>query len=183
MYGYIYMILNKVNGKTYIGQRKSTKFCYDDKYMGSGKKLASAKKHYGIENFEKLLIQYVETKEEANEQEIFWIAHYRERGMAQYNIADGGHTGPGLGHKVSEEARKKISEAHKGKGHTQTKETREKISKSLKGRPAQNKGIPRSEETKQKIREKIKVIKHQKKLGKSYLSQIKVCIKECIGIL
>lgn len=39
MYGYIYMIMNKINGKTYVGQRKSTKLYYDDKYMGSGKYL------------------------------------------------------------------------------------------------------------------------------------------------
>lgn len=97
MYGYIYMIVNKVNGKTYVGQRKSTKLCYDDKYMGSGKYLKSSQKHYGIENFEKLLVQYVETKEEANKQEIFWIAHYRARGMAQYNISNGGDGGATLG--------------------------------------------------------------------------------------
>ena len=41
---YIYLIVNKVNGKTYVGQRKSFKEWYEDKYMGSGKLLAKAKK-------------------------------------------------------------------------------------------------------------------------------------------
>lgn len=150
MYGYIYMIVNKVNGKKYIGQRKSTKYCYDDKYyMGSGKRLASAKKHYGIENFEKLLVQYVETKEEANKQEIFWIAHYDTTNPEKgYNLSLGGDGGRLLGHIVSEETRKKIGEANskkmkghipwnKGKklpSHLVSDETRKKLSEANKGR-------------------------------------------------
>ncbi len=47
----IYMIINKVNGKTYIGQHKSNS--WQDKYMGSGHYLARAKKKYGIEKYQK----------------------------------------------------------------------------------------------------------------------------------
>lgn len=36
---YIYLIVNKVNGKTYVGQHKSSKEWYDDNYMGSGKRV------------------------------------------------------------------------------------------------------------------------------------------------
>lgn len=65
----------------------------------------------------------------------------------------------------SAEARRHMSEAHKGKssgakgkvawnrGISPSKETREKASRSHKGHPAWNKGIPRSEETKRKISE------------------------------
>lgn len=60
---YIYLIVNKVNGKTYVGQRESSKQWYEDKYMGSGKLLRLAKQKYGIENFEKFLIQYCYSKE------------------------------------------------------------------------------------------------------------------------
>lgn len=97
MYGYIYMIVNKINGKTYIGQRKFNGEWYEDKYMGSGKRLKCTKKHYGIENFEKFLVQYVKTKEEADKQEKFWISEYRKRGKAEYNIANGGEGGCVLG--------------------------------------------------------------------------------------
>ena len=58
----VYQVTNKVNGKIYIG-------CHitkdpDDKYMGSGKRLAYAKKKYGIENFEKVILSSHDTVEE-----------------------------------------------------------------------------------------------------------------------
>lgn len=73
MYGYIYLIVNKVNGKTYVGQKKFVRNLTwnKDKYMGSGKLLAKAKAKYGIENFEKFLIQYVASLEDANKQALF----------------------------------------------------------------------------------------------------------------
>lgn len=78
---YIYRITNKVNGKTYIGQHKYKKL--NDSYMGSGVYLKAAKKKYGIENFEKFLIQYCYSKEETDKAERFWIAEYRRRGKAE----------------------------------------------------------------------------------------------------
>lgn len=72
------------------------------------------------------------------------------------------------GKAVSEEKRKRISESLKGnvpwnkgktgcqvawnKGTEHTEETKDKISKANKGKTPWNKGVPRSEETKQKIR-------------------------------
>lgn len=50
MYGYIYLILNKVNGKTYIGQHKSSKEWFEDNYMGSGKNIRRAQNHKGKNN-------------------------------------------------------------------------------------------------------------------------------------
>lgn len=162
MYGYIYMIVNKINGKTYIGQRKFNGEWYKDKYMGSGKKLASAKKHYGIESFEKFLVQYVPTKDEASKQEIFWISEYRKRGKAEYNIANGGDGGGVPGHIVSETARKKIGEAN---------------SKRMKGNIPWNKGkkLPShivSEETKKKISEALKG-KHPSEEARKKMSEVK----------
>ena len=135
---YIYLIINKVNGKTYIGQHKSSKEWYEDKYMGSGKLLKKAKIKYGIENFEKFLIQYCSTKDETNKSERFWIAEYRRRCKAEYNIADGGQGGNVKGNSVSEETKRKISESLKGnqrhKGHHHTDETKRMISESKKGK-------------------------------------------------
>lgn len=151
---YIYLIVNKVNGKTYVGQRKSSKQCYLDSYMGSGKHLKAAKAKYGIENFEKFLIQYCYSKEETDKAERFWIAEYRRRGKAEYNIADGGQGYSNKGRHCSEEHRKKISESLKGKpsgnkGKHISEEARKKISES-------NKGKHRSEESRKKISESMK---------------------------
>lgn len=162
---YIYLILNKVNGKTYVGQRKSSKEWYEDKYMGSGTLLKKAKQKYGIENFEKFFIQYCYSKEEVNEAERFWIAEYRSRGKAEYNLANGGDGGNGeanKGKKRSDETRRKLSEAHKG--NRPSEETRQKMSETRKGKK-------HSEEWAKKISEAHKGRKlseeHRRKLSEA----------------
>ena len=174
---YIYLIVNKVNGKTYVGQRKSSKECYKDKYMGSGKLLKKAKNKYGIENFEKFLIQYCYSKEETDKAEKFWINEYRSRGKAEYNIADGGQGGGFKGRHHSEESKIKLSEslkeafksdvvkqklskAHKGKCFSD--EHKRNLSESLKGKnkgkhhKGANLGKHLSEEAKRKISDSMK---------------------------
>lgn len=158
---YIYLIVNKVNGKTYVGQRKSSKEWYEDSYMGSGKLLGKAKQKYGIENFEKFLIQYCYSKEETDKAERFWIAEYRRRGKAEYNIADGGQSCM-AGRHHTEETKRKMSEAHKGqyvseetrrklsecrKGRHLTDEAKRKVSEANRGRVAWNKGKHYCKET------------------------------------
>lgn len=171
MYGYIYMIVNKVNGKTYVGQHKSMNFCYQDNYIGSGKNIKRAFKKYGIENFEKLLVQYVETKEEADKQEIFWIAHYKEKGMAQYNITNGGEGVVGLKH--SEESRRKMSKSQKEYYLSLTEEERKIKCGNRKGKIPWNKGIKEnlSEETRKKMSEAKKGHKvseeHKRKMSEA----------------
>ena len=147
---YIYLIVNKVNGNTYVGQRKSSKEWYEDKYMGSGKLLKKAKQKYCIENFEKFLIQYCYSKEETNKAERFWIAEYRSRGKAEYNIADGGQGGHIVA--ITDETRRKLSEA----ARNISEETRRKLSEAKKGKPTWNKGKCHSEETKRKISDAMK---------------------------
>ena len=130
MYGYIYLTINKINHKTYVGQKMLKNKNWDkDGYLGSGKHLKCAIKKYGRENFEKFLIQFCYSKEELDKQEIFWIAEYKKRGLAQYNIAYGGQ---GVHGKLSEEVRCKMSESHKGICHSE--EARCKISEAHKGK-------------------------------------------------
>ena len=55
MYGYIYLIVNKLDGRTYVGKRKfrsSNQKWNTDGYMGSGCHLKNSQAKYGIENFE-----------------------------------------------------------------------------------------------------------------------------------
>jgi len=66
------------------------------------------------------------------------------------------------GKTFSEERNKKISESSKGRAKTE--EHKKNLSEAKKGKPTWNKGIPRTEETKQKIKEtklKNKLAKQQ----------------------
>lgn len=128
MYGYIYLIVNKVNGKTYVGKKRLyKKDWYNDNYMGSGTHLRPAQKKYGIENFEKFLICYTSSEKDACEKEIFWISEYKRKGKAEYNIAKGGEGGCGL---HSEETKRKISIANTGKVFSD--ERKRHLSESIK---------------------------------------------------
>lgn len=155
MYGYIYLMLNKVNGKTYVGKHESSKEWFEDKYPGSGILLKPAQKKYGIENFEKFLIQYCYDKDSLNTAEEFWIAEYKRRGKAEYNIAKGGEGG-----NLGEEVCKRISEALKE--HSVSEETRKKISESNKGKHGYWKGKHLSEEHKRRIGEAERGNQHMK---------------------
>ena len=142
--GYIYLIVNKLNGKTYVGQKRLyTKEWNNDNYFGSGKHLKCAQKKYGIENFEKFLIQYCKSIDELNQQEAFWIEHYRKLGKAEYNICNGGTfgyihkkgDGPNKGKHHSEETKMKMRLAHIGKcPYIHTPEINEKIGASCRGK-------------------------------------------------
>ena len=147
---YIYRITNKINGKTYIGQHKYRSL--NDNYMGSGKLIRRAKKKYGIENFEKeILYSRIQYKTTADDVERFAIAKERALGKAEYNIADGGG-GCGC---LSEEHKKKLSEAAKGKKKLQrSDEHKRRLSESHKGQVAWNKGKKMSDEQKKKLRKK-----------------------------
>ena len=160
---YIYRITNLINGKTYIGQHKYKKL--DDDYMGSGVLIKRAIKKHGIENFKKeILYSRIQYKETADDMERFAIAKERAIEKAEYNLADGGQGGATP---LSEEAKRKISEAHKGKPHSE--EHKRKISESEKGRKF-------SEEHKRKISEALK--KKANNTGKHLSEEIKRKISE-----
>lgn len=119
---YIYRILNKVNNKSYIGQSVCNKTRWASHKSaanrikdGSSKMgdhgiqivhLAIAK--YGAENFSFKVIEEVNTLDEANEREKYWIAVY-DSFCNGYNCNEGGSNA-----KLSKDTKKKISEAMKG---------------------------------------------------------------------
>lgn len=144
MYGYIYLIVNNINGKTYIGKKRLyEKTWNNDTYMGSGFYIKRAQKKYGIENFEKFLICYTTSEKDACEKEIFWIAHYRSLGKAEYNISNGGNGGF-----LNEELNKKRSKTLKGRHLSD--EHKNKISKAHQGKTSGMKGKHQSDEAKRK---------------------------------
>ena len=90
MYGYVYLTTNSVNGKIYVGQKKSSVFL-GNKYLGSGVRLKSAIKSYGKEAFIVEMIDIAEDQEQLNEKEIYWIEYYNSTNLEiGYNISFGG---------------------------------------------------------------------------------------------
>lgn len=118
MYGYIYMTTNLIDGRQYIGQKKSSKFLHE-KYLGSGKILKQAIESYGKENFKVEMLCECESKEELDEMEIYYIKfYYAQSNPHYYNICKGGQAGPGgprfKGHKHTDETKQKMSENRSG---------------------------------------------------------------------
>lgn len=59
-YGFIYEWTNMLNGKKYIGSHAGTT---EDGYIGSGKVFQWAIKKYGIQNFTRTILEYVEVED------------------------------------------------------------------------------------------------------------------------
>ena len=158
MFGYIYKTTNLINNKIYIGQHTASEF--DKYYKGSGVMLTRAFKKYGKENFSCVLLEAVESKKDLDIREAYWINKLNSRDSdIGYNITAGGEGTVGYRH--TEEAKKKMSVAKKGKPLTEAQKNA--ISMHVKGHKmsedtkaklrAINLGSKRSEETKQKMRE------------------------------
>lgn len=104
---YIYKITNKINGKIYIGQARDVRLRWRShkssaSMVKEGRKkrgdngiqvihLAIAK--YGIENFTFEIIEEVDTLDEANERETYWVSYYDSYHNG-YNLTLGGFNAP-----------------------------------------------------------------------------------------
>jgi len=143
MYYTIYKTTNNINNKFYIGKHQTTN-PYDN-YYGSGKKLELAIKKYGKENFTKEVLFIFDNEVEMNLKEKELITEEFVNRKDTYNVGIGGEGGPhfkgkkhsentrlkirkvrALQKPITEETRKKISEANKKR--TITDETRNKLS-------------------------------------------------------
>lgn len=113
----IYKATNKVNGKSYIGfdskwpRRQIVHKCCAGR--GDTQKFYHAIRKYGFENFEWEVLEQSEDREFLlNERESYYIDYY-DSIKSGYNTTKGGEANKGW--KPSEETRRKISEANKGK--------------------------------------------------------------------
>lgn len=87
---HIYKIINKVNGRWYIGKTNGN----DPSYMGSGKILKQAYKKYGKDSFEKIILEECTSEEELNKREIYWIEVTNAvNDRMSYNLVEGGTGG------------------------------------------------------------------------------------------
>lgn len=155
MFFYIYKITNKLNGKIYIGVHKTKDL--NDGYFGSGKILGRAIEKHGRENFEKEILEFFSSYEEALEKEKETVTDEFLLREDVYNVRRGGtggfdyinkkglnylKTNPGIGEKNnfygkthSEETKALLSEYRKKQVMPQrTQEHNEKIRNALKGK-------------------------------------------------
>lgn len=107
----IYKIINKINGRWYIGKHNGK----DPNYMGSGKLLKQAQNKYGVKNFEKIILETVDSEQKLNEREQYWIAKTNAVNDPQsYNLAHGGEGGD-LSKFIDYDARGNPSDNFKGR--------------------------------------------------------------------
>ncbi|MBR1419537.1 MAG: GIY-YIG nuclease family protein [Selenomonadaceae bacterium] len=145
----IYVIINTINGKIYIGQTTRSLSERISEHISNKKTLIGrAIQKYGWTNFSVKVIEVCDTIEQLNEREKFWIAKYDSIVPNGYNLTEGGNNGThsadvcarlsaaNTGKKLSAETCKKISEAKKGT-HL-SKETRAKMSAMRKGKSKSN---------------------------------------------
>jgi group I intron endonuclease len=124
--GFIYMWVNKVNNKRYIGSHWGYE---DDGYRGSGVLFKKAIKKYGIINFKRIIIEYRNYKDEKElrEAENFYLKNLKvvEKSL-YYNLTD--CSGCSLRSEYS-----KLKQSQSLKGRKQSKETIQKRISKMKG--------------------------------------------------
>ena len=131
-YGYVYMITNNLNNKSYIGAKFGNGTPIE-KYQGMSESLNIDIKEYGIENFTKIILEEnVPTCDGIlNEMERLYIS------IKQTHVSNGGYnktTSGGTILPASDELRKLLSgENHPMFGKNHTESTKMKISNSMIG--------------------------------------------------
>jgi hypothetical protein len=89
----IYKIINKIDGKIYIGKHQTKDL--NDNYFGSGKRLKYAIKKYGIENFIKEILFQFDNEDEMNTKEAELVTEEFCQREDTYNLCPGGNGGFG----------------------------------------------------------------------------------------
>lgn len=73
-YGFIYITINKINNKKYIGMKKYSKGWKT--YLGSSKNLLKDVKQYGVDNFERNIIEECFDAKHLQDREIYYLNLY-----------------------------------------------------------------------------------------------------------
>lgn len=187
----VYQHKNKINGKIYIGitmQKPEIRWGKNGNNYKSSPHFYSAIQKYGWDNFEHNILFTDLTKEEAclKEQELIKYFNSMNRDFG-YNSTSGGDVFTmneetkqkisqalmgnqnGLGHPCSEEKKKKISEAQKGRKFTE--EHKQKLSEA-----AQKRHVPCSEEKKKKLSQNYP---HKRKVYCEELDKVFDSVQQC----
>lgn len=137
-YNCVYMYINKINNKKYVGQTKDFNKRHREHKTKSNNKtyIDRAFNKYGEENFEIIILkENLKTQCLMDLYECYYIKKYKCLNEENYNISDGGYGGNKYAGKTEEEMlefRHKMSEINKGK--IKNEETKKKMSESKKGK-------------------------------------------------
>ena len=153
--GVIYMLENQVNGKQYIGQ--STDISRRMTQHRSERRLVVEKAidKYQWKNFELTILEDNIPKDKLDTKEREYIKEFDTWKGRGYNFTAGGD-GRTEGMEMSEEAKRKMSKARRGKkngfyGKNHTEKTKQKMSKARKGRTGEDAGNSKLTDKKVKI--------------------------------
>lgn len=156
----IYMFVNKVNGKKYVGLTSRSLEERTAEHLRHDATLFDKKlREYGITNFDLIVLDVADTLEELNEKEKYYIKLFETLVPNGYNLCEGG--GVTKGYKHREESKQKMSESKKQKDISgennpfydkhHTEEARERMRKAW------------TEERRKKLSEESKNRKHSTK--------------------
>lgn len=124
----IYKAINKINGKIYIGQTSKAVSRRIAEHIWNHSLFGKAIEKYGVQSFDISIIDIAENENILNEKEQYWIKFYNCMLPYGYNMTSGGNGSRGI--VVTDETRRKISKANKGKKRSE--ETKRRLSNSLK---------------------------------------------------
>lgn len=166
IYNYVYKITNSQNGKWYIGVHSTDNL--DDGYMGSGTYIRRAIKKYGKEKFTKDIIKFFDNRDSAFEFEKNIVTEEVVKSSYSYNGCVGGSGAVGTlpkseEHKLNISIAQKRRYKENGNPtvgqvrNPASEERKRKVSDANKGKPSPFKGKERhSNATKQKMSESAK---------------------------
>lgn len=151
-YGFIYIWYDMNNQKFYIGSHWGR---IDDRYICSSKWMKKAYKNRPID-FKRRILETNIKKNNLKEHEYKWLSMIKneELGKRYYNLNNSQILKPG----------------NWPNGKERSEETKQKISKALKGNIPWNKGVPISNEQKEKLKQ-INLGKKHSDIAKSKVSQ------------
>lgn len=167
---YIYKITNLINGKVYIGQTNNLKrrwhqYKHASKQSEHCQLITKAIAKYGIDNFKIEKIDEVDSREEANEKEEYYMNLYDSRNLnVGYNIMTGGGVF-GVTDYVKDKISKGLLEyykTHNGTNYGKKFTEKHKLAMSISaiGKPGTNTGKKFTEEHKDKISKSNMYKKH-----------------------
>lgn len=134
----LYIHTNKTNGKRYVGitkQEPERRWGVDGNHYKESPHLYSAIQKYGWDMFEHEIVHSGMTRDDACLLERHYISHFKTQNRDYgYNTFEGG-----AAPSIPEDIRKKMSQSMKGNknclGRVTSEETKRKISEAQKGRP------------------------------------------------